>query len=504
MVVMGQSVIPKVRIHEVSGKNILFGSIELYKTPSKNSFQTAEFKKYWSFLSSEIQKNIPPKNGKKIKIILSLGYLPTEAYNIKSNGNNIVISASSYSGFYYGISTLIQLLETQHSDPNYELSSNLNIYDAPEFYYRGMHLDVSRHFFPTDSILTYIDMLARYKYNKFHWHLTDDQGWRLEIKKYPLLTQIGSQRSETMTGKNFKPYKGDGIPVSGFYTQNDVRKVVEYARIRNIEVIPEIEMPGHARAAIAAYPFLSCNKDTLPVPTTWGVFDDVYCINENTFEFMFDILEEVMNIFPSRLIHIGGDEVVKTRWNNCKICNKTKTKYQLKNSHELQSYFIQKIDSFIHDHNRIMIGWDEILEGGLAENAWVMSWRGTKGGIDAAKQKHNVVMTPGTHCYFDHYQGPQKNEPLAIGGYTPIEKVYNFKIIPTELNSNEKQFIQGAQGNVWTEYIPNFSHVQYMTLPRMVALSEVLWGTNVDYTDFLARLEHHKTYFKQQGWNYRK
>jgi len=219
---------------------------------------------------------------------------------------------------------------------------------------------------------------------------------------------------------------------------------------------------------------------------------------------MFDILEEVMNIFPSRLIHIGGDEVVKTRWNNCKICNKTKTKYQLKNSHELQSYFIQKIDSFIHDHNRIMIGWDEILEGGLAENAWVMSWRGTKGGIDAAKQKHNVVMTPGTHCYFDHYQGPQKNEPLAIGGYTPIEKVYNFKIIPTELNSNEKQFIQGAQGNVWTEYIPNFSHVQYMTLPRMVALSEVLWGTNVDYNDFLARLEHHKTYFKQQGWNYRK
>ncbi len=502
--VIGQSIIPKPRLLKASGKNIEFGKIEITSLPKKASFQTESFQIKWDFLRGELIDKIPQKEGKTINIILALGYLPTEAYSIQTSQKQIVISASSYAGFYYGVSSLSQLLEAQKNKSCYEISEGLQIYDAPEFSYRGMHLDVSRHFFPTDSILTYIDMLSRYKFNRFHWHLTDDQGWRIEIKKYPLLTQIGSKRRETMLAKNFNPYKGDGKPVSGFYTQEDIRKIIEYAKVRNIEVIPEIEMPGHATAAVAAYPFLSCKKDTLPVATTWGVFEDVYCVNDNTLQFMFDILEEVMDIFPSRLIHIGGDEVIKTRWDNCDICRNTKSKNQLKNSNELQSYFIQKIDSFIHSHNRAIIGWDEILEGGLAENAWVMSWRGTKGGIEAAKQKHNVVMTPGTHCYFDHYQGPVDIEPLAIGGYTTIEKVYNYKIIPEVLNSTQKQFIQGAQGNVWTEYMPNFSHVQYMTLPRMVALSEVLWGTNVDYIDFLARLEHHKTYFKQQGWNYKK
>jgi hexosaminidase len=364
-----------------------------------------------------------------------------------------------------------------------------------------MHLDVSRHYFPTDFIKKYIDLLALHKFNTFHWHLTDDQGWRIEIKKYPLLTTVGSKRHETIVDKNFEPYIGDGKPVEGFYTQDEIKDIVKYATERHINVVPEIEMPGHAMAALAAYPQYSCNRTPLDVMTKWGVSDDVYCTKDSTFTFIKNILDEVMKLFPSKYIHIGGDEVPKTRWKRCEICQENIKKNNLKDEHELQSYFIKKIDTYVTSKGRSIIGWDEILEGGLAPNAAVMSWRGEEGGIEASKQKHHVVMSPGTHCYYDHYQGNRTTEPLAIGGFTPIEKVYSYNPIPEQLNQEQASYIMGAQANVWTEYIATPEHVEYMILPRMCALSEVLWTgkSKPGFEDFKIRLKHHFSFLDK--WN---
>jgi len=425
-------------------------------------------------------------------------------YSIVRKKGSLMVMATSYSGFFNAIQTLSQLMESNHNEKGYYLPSQLAIRDEPQFTWRGMHLDVSRHFFPVTFIKKYIDILSRYKINRFHWHLTDDQGWRIEIKKYPRLTQIGGIRAETMTAKNFNPYVGDGMEHSGVYTQEEIRDVIAYARLRNIEIIPEIEMPGHARAALAAYPELSCTGQKLSVPTTWGVFEDVYCNRESTFQFLFNVLDEVIALFPSKVIHIGGDEVPKTRWNACRECQKIRDDHQLKDAHELQSYFIQRIDSFVTSKGRTLIGWDEILEGGLAKNAMVMSWRGTEGGIAAANMGHYVVMTPGTHCYFDHYQDTSGLEPLAIGGYTSLEKVYAYKPIPEQLAEQRRHFILGAQANMWTEYMATESHVEYMLLPRICALSEVLWGTTKDFADFEERLKSHFEIFERNNWNYRK
>jgi len=425
-------------------------------------------------------------------------------YSIIRKNRRLIITATSYSGFFNAIQTLSQLMEINHNEKGYYLPSQLVIRDEPQFTWRGMHLDVSRHFFPVTFIKKYIDILSRYKINRFHWHLTDDQGWRIEIKKYPRLTQIGGIRAETMTAKNFNPYVGDGMEHSGFYTQKEIRDVIAYAELRNIEIIPEIEMPGHARAALAAYPELSCTGIKQAVPATWGVFEDVFCTKDSTLAFLFDVLEEVMNLFPSKVIHIGGDEVPKTRWNACSECQKIRTDHQLKDAHELQSYFIKRIDSFVSSRGKSIIGWDEILEGGLAQNAMVMSWRGTEGGIAAANMGHYVVMTPGSHCYFDHYQDTSGLEPLAIGGYTSLEKVYAYKPIPEQLAEQRRHFILGAQANMWTEYMATESHVEYMLLPRICALSEVLWGTASDFTDFERRLQSHFEIFEQNNWNYRK
>lgn len=413
-----------------------------------------------------------------------------EEYRISSKpGLSLEIRGGKH-GVFHGLMTLWQYMQLGKSDVGMSFP---DVHDYPAFDWRGMHLDVSRHFFPKEFILKYIDMLALHHMNTFHWHLTDDQGWRIEIRKYPLLTLKGSKRKESLLGKSFVPYKGDGKPVEGFYTQDDIREIVRYAAQRHITIIPEIEMPGHAMAALSAYPMYSCRKTPMEVMTTWGVSDDVFCTDESTFKFLQDILDEVMGLFPSKFIHIGGDEVPKVRWKACPVCQKTMKMNSLKDEHELQSYFIKRIDQYVTSRGRNIIGWDEILEGGLAPNAAVMSWRGVDGGIAAAKQKHYVVMSPGTHCYFDHYQGNKLTEPLAIGGFTPVEKVYAYEPVPTELSPAESKYIMGAQANVWTEYIATPERVEYMALPRMSALAEVLWTgkSRPGFNDFAARLRKH-------------
>ncbi len=395
------------------------------------------------------------------------------AYRLSVDDKGVYIAGDNLEGVFYGIQTLIQLLPVP--GVAYRLPvSYCEITDYPRFSYRGMHLDCSRHFFSIDFIKQYIDFLAVHKMNKFHWHLTDDQGWRIEIKKYPKLTQVGGWRDGTIIGR-YPGTGNDSIHYGGFYTQDQVKEIVKYAADRYINVIPEIEMPGHAMAALTAYPFLGCTKGPYSVQQTWGVFDDVFCAgNDSTYNFLQDVLDEVMALFPSKYIHIGGDECPKTRWKKCPVCQKRMNNLKLKDEHALQSYFVQRIEKYVNSKGRSIIGWDEILEGGLAPNATVMSWRGEQGGIDAARQNHDVIMTPGDWCYFDHSQS-QNEDSVTIGGYTPLEKVYNYEPIPDSLTTEQATHILGAQANLWTEYIGNESKAEYMIFPRMSALSEVLW-----------------------------
>lgn len=416
-----------------------------------------------------------------IRLKTNLSIAP-EGYKLIIDNKKIEIEAAGSAGFFYAIQTLFQLMPPQiySKDTNTQLKISVpcvTISDAPRFPYRGAHLDVCRHFFSVAFVKKYIDALAMHKINTFHWHLTEDQGWRIEIKKYPKLTEIGSVRERTLIGhySEFSPQRFDNKPYGGFYTQDDAREVVAYAATRNITVIPEIEMPGHAMAALAAYPELSCKQQPIKVADKWGIFKDVYCTRDTVFNFLENVLDEIMNIFPSRVIHIGGDECPKDSWKACAHCQARIKELGLKDEHELQSYFIQRIEKYINSKGRKIIGWDEILEGGLAPNATVMSWRGIKGGIQAAKEKHDVIMTPGTHCYFDHYQSLPEYEPTAIGGYTPLSKVYDFEPVPQELTPEEQKYIIGAQANVWTEYIAEEKNVEYMAFPRMSAFAEVLW-----------------------------
>lgn len=432
------------------------------------------------------------------------------AYRLTIDGKGVYIAGDNATGVFYGIQTLIQLLPVPDARmkmrPNKPGIPYVSIEDAPRFAYRGMHLDVGRHFFPASFIKKYIDYLALHKLNYFHWHLTEDQGWRIEIKKYPRLTSVGGYRNGTITGRF--PGKGnDNIKYGGFYTQEEVKDIVKYAADRHITVIPEIEMPGHSSAAIAAYPELSCFPDESTkypkqsawsgdtagkqVQQTWGVFDDVYCAGkENTFEFLEDVLDEVLSLFPSTYIHAGGDECPKANWKRCPHCQQRMKDNNLKDEHELQSYFIQRMEKYLNSKGRILIGWDEILEGGLAPNAVVMSWRGEKGGIEAARQKHQVIMTPGNPVYFDYSQS-RNEDSVTIGGFNPIEKVYAYEPIPKELNEDDSKYILGAQANVWTEYMKNTKKVEYMVFPRMSALSEVLWSPREkrNWSDFEKRLK---------------
>jgi hexosaminidase len=409
------------------------------------------------------------------------------AYHMDVAANRIYIGGDNPEGVFYGIQTLIQLLPVTPAH-NLEIPQ-VQIDDHPRFAYRGLHLDVGRHFFPASFVKKYIDFIALHKMNFFHWHLTEDQGWRIEIKKYPELTRVGSCRSGTIIGRY--PGKGnDSIRYCGYYTQEEVREVVKYAAARFITIIPEIEMPGHASAALAAYPFLGCTGGPYQVAQTWGVFNDVFCAgNDSTFQFLENVLDEVMALFPAPYIHIGGDECPKTSWKKCLRCQQRIKDNHLKDEHELQSYFIQRIEKYVNSKGKRIIGWDEILEGGLAPNATVMSWRGENGGIAAAKQHHKVIMTPGNYVYFDHAQ-KRNEDSVNIGGYLPLETVYNYEPLPKALSDSDQKFIIGAQANMWTEYMANIPKVEYMLFPRLSALSEVLWSPREarDWNDFQRRL----------------
>lgn len=439
-----------------------------------------------------------------------------EGYNLIVEQQNILIEASQGAGFFYAIQTIKQLLPVAIYENN-EISAEwtipcVEIKDVPRFGYRGMHLDVARHFFDVEEVKKYIDILSVHKVNTLHWHLTDDQGWRIEIKKYPKLTTIGSQRTGTVIKKEWGNY--DNIPYGGYYTQDEIREIVDYASRHFITIIPEIDMPGHMVAALASYPHLGCIGKDYEVFRDWGVSEEVLCIGkESTFTFLEDILTEVMELFPSKYIHIGGDECPKTRWKKCPHCQqrikelglKTDEKYTAE--HYLQSYAISRVEKFLNNHGRQIIGWDEILEGGVAPNATIMSWRGIDGGIDAARQYHDVIMTPNSHLYFDYYQSlDTDNEPFGFGGYVSVERVYSFDPIPKELNKEEQKHIIGVQANLWTEYIKSNEHLEYMLLPRLAALSEVQWINEGqrDWKRFLNNMEHISGIYDTMGYNYAK
>lgn len=476
-------------------------------SPDANCFE-ALFLKENIYLQTGLDLKITSSYPKGKSIQMSIQIPDTtnfdkEKYQLSISKNGVQFSSFSNQGLFYGIQTFLQSIPFQKLE-SVKIPC-VTIVDEPKYKWRGMHLDVCRHFFSIDFIKKYIDYIAMYKMNTFHWHLTDDQGWRIEIKKYPKLTEVGAWRKGSMIG-HYNEQKFDTIRYGGFYTQEEIKEVVKYAKERHVTIVPEIEMPGHSIAALASYPEFSCTGGPFEVAKGWGVFEDVFCPKDETFVFLENVLAEVINLFPSEYIHIGGDESPKVRWKSCQHCQLLIKKEGLRDEHELQSYFIQRIEKFVNSKGRKIIGWDEILEGGLAPNAAVMSWRGTEGGIAAAKQKHFVVMSPGSHCYFDHYQGDPKNEPIAFGGYTTVEKVYAFNPTPNELSTEEATYILGAQANVWTEYIGTPEHVEYMIMPRMAALSEVLWGiaNASNYKNFEKRLIKHFDFYENRGINYSK
>jgi hexosaminidase len=458
---------------------------------------------------------IDESNSAKSKntITLSLSKTDTsigkEGYELIVTKKKIIIRANAPNGIFYGLQSLYQLLPPSIEARTLEYGRFISvpsvyIKDKPRFSYRGMHLDVCRHMFPPEAIKKYIDVMAMYKMNTFHWHLTDDQGWRIEIKKYPLLTRLGSMRSGTQIGHTDSI---DNKPYGGFYTQEEARSIVRYAADHFITVIPEIEMPGHSVAALTAYPQYSCTGGPFEVMKIWGVSDDIFCAgNDSTFAFLGDILTEIMAVFPSTFIHIGGDEAPKVRWEQCPKCQARIKTEGLKNEVELQSYFTKRIERFLESNHRRLIGWDEILDGGLPPEAAVMSWRGTEGGITAARQFHDVIMSPGSHCYFDHYQADPATEPVAFGGLTTLEKVYSFEPVPAELNATEANHILGAQCNLWTEQITTPEHLQYMAYPRAQALAEVNWTAkkNRNWDDFTRRMKNQYPRLDLMKVNYRK
>ena len=481
-----------------------------YPAGNEKMQRNAEFLASYVKAQTGIELQVQAGEGGKGGIVLQLGLAKDnpEAYQLKVDASQVVISSPSEAGVFYGIQTLRKAVDVAEGS-NVELPA-VEIKDQPRFGYRGMMLDVGRHFFSMDEIKTYIDMMALHNINRFHWHLSEDQGWRIEIKKYPKLTEIGSMRKETVIGHNSGKY--DGKPYGGFYTQEQAKEIVAYAAERYITVIPEIDLPGHMQAALAAYPELGCTGGPYEVWTQWGVSDNVLCAgNDQTIQFIKDVLAEIVEIFPSEYIHVGGDECPKVKWSTCPKCQARIKALGLKSDNKhtkeerLQSYVIHEAEEFLNSKGRKMIGWDETLEGGLAPNATVMSWRGEAGGIEAAKQHHDVVMTPNTYLYFDYYQSKDtETEPMAIGGYLPIERVYSYEPMPKSLSPEEQKYIVGVQANLWTEYIPDFKQVQYMVLPRMAALSESQWCApeKKNYEAFLQRVSRLVNIYAKNRWNY--
>ncbi|MCV9388769.1 beta-N-acetylhexosaminidase [Reichenbachiella ulvae] len=434
-----------------------------------------------------------------------------ESYTLESTAKGVVIRAVDGPGMFYGMQTLMQLLPTEvYGDEIAEVSWDLplvSIVDYPRFEWRGLHLDVGRHMTSVEFIKEYIDNMAMHKLNTFHWHLTEDQGWRIEIKQYPKLTEIGAYRKESLTiTRRNQPKEYDGKRYGGFYTQEEIKEVVAYAADRYITVIPEIELPGHATAAIASYPELGTSGERPEVETDWGIFPDIFNVNDETFVFLENVLSEVIELFPSKYIHIGGDEAMKVQWEESEEIQAKIKELGLKDEHELQSYFITRIEKFVNSKGRQIIGWDEILEGGLAPNAAVMSWRGESGGIAAAKSKHKVVMSPYQHLYLDYHQGDPAFEPTVIGPLLTLEDVYAYDPLPDTLTEEEKTYIMGAQANVWTEYMPTEDQMEYMVYPRASALAELVWTpkSNKDWSQFQQKIPTHLDRLEERDVNYAK
>ena len=492
------SIIPVPNFYKAAGDSIrLNGFIKVVF--ENNKYSRRELKSAQIF-EAAINKNTTSKKGNVE--VLFIAEIPSfslkkEAYTINITPKKITVTGSE-EGLFYAVQSLLQMLPNKPSTQETKLPV-VTVKDQPRYAYRGLHLDVCRHFFPIDVIKDFIAQMSSYKLNNFHWHLTDDQGWRIEIKKYPKLTEIGSKRAQTLVGNKFErsPYFFDGNPYGGFYTQEEIKEVVKFAAEHYVNIIPEIEMPGHASAAVTAYPNLSCfSERQYNVVEYWGVFEDIFCAGkEETFTFLEDVLTEVMALFPSKYIHIGGDECPKTRWKACPNCQKRIKDLGLKNEHELQSYLTTRIEKFLNSNGRQILGWDEMLEGGLAPNAAVMSWRGEAGGISAARQKHNVIMNPEQVLYLDYNQGYSPQEPLTIGRLTTVEKIYNYNPTPVDsLTAEEQKYILGVQSNLWSEYLTSPAKLNYMLYPRVFALAEIAWTEpqNKNYNHFiLNQIPHH-------------
>lgn len=508
------SIIPQpVSIITGSGSFVIDKNTSLHFNSSDKDLQAVA--DYFSSCINHISGFVLKNNNKKINSIefsiAKTNEIGNEGYLLNVNPTSVTITANTKAGIVYGMQTLFQILPAIRTNEVLKIPA-MQIKDYPRFKWRGMHLDVSRHFFSPDLIKKYIDLMALYKFNTFHWHLTDDQGWRIEIKKYPKLTQVGAWRvdeTDKVWGQRPQATEGETPTYGGYYTQEQIKDIVKYAALLNITIVPEIEMPGHSAAAIASYPYLSCTQQP-QLPMTGGNYINIssnYCAgNDSVFTFLENVLTEVIALFPSPYIHVGGDEVDKTSWHNCPKCQARIKKEGLKNEEELQSYFMKRIEKFLISKHRKMIGWDEILEGGLAPEATVMSWRGVQGGIIAATMNHDVVMTPGDPLYFNQYQGDPATEPLANGGFNTLKKVYDYEPIPNELDAMHAKYILGAQGNLWTEYITTPEHVEYMILPRMLALAEVLWSPKKarDWNNFNERLQQHFKTFDEKGLHYSK
>ena len=441
------------------------------------SFLTVHTEKYYGFSNSVVTSETGDKGSVFLKLDENLK-LGKEDYHLSVSSDGVQIEAATPNGLFYGIQTLIQLMPSTPKQVTEIILPGVEIKDSPRFSWRGLHLDVSRHFMPKEFILKYLDYMAMHKLNTFNWHLADDQGWRIEIKKYPRLTEVGSVRKTTMTGHINNPTGVDTIPSGGYYSQNDVREIVAYASQRFITIVPGIEMPGHALAALAAYPELGCTGAPYEVATRWGTFNDVYCPGkEGTYTFIKDVIAEMTTLFPGRYIHIGGADCSEIRWEKCPQCQLKMKTDSMGNVQDLHNYFVRRIGRTLDSLGRDMVGWDDIIKDTLITKAVVMSWRGQSGGIEAIQRKLQTVMSPAKFCNFDQYQTDPKGEPLAVGGLLTLEQVYNFEPVPEDLSRQEAKYIIGAQANVWTQYMKTPEYVEYMIFPRVAALSEVLWST---------------------------
>ena len=463
-------------------------------------------------LSSATGYDLKVKEGEGT-ITLALGDVQGKegAYTLTAESDKVNITGNSYGGVIAGIESLRQLFPPQIESKEIVKGTDwaipaVNIQDAPRFEWRGIMLDVSRHFYTIDEVKELLDVMALYKMNKFHWHLTDDQGWRIEIKKYPKLTTVGGYRKKTIVGYMWdNPTEWDTKRYGGFYTQEDIKEVVAYAKKRFVEIIPEIEMPGHSVAALTAYPEYSCTGGPFEVEGRWGVFNDIYCTKESTFTFMQDILDEVVELFPSSYIHLGGDEAPRIRWKNCVHCQERMKQEHLTKEAELQTYFINRIENYLNTKGKKIIGWDEILEGGILQRATVMSWRGEKGGIHAAKAGYDVIMSPNIYMYFNCLQSKVNEKKIGNPNRViTLEKVYNYHPVPEVLSADEAKHIKGVQANLWTEYMSALDEMEYMLYPRVAALSEVAWSKkeNKDYGRFCTRLESIRRHYDVLGVNY--